>query len=290
MRRYAHALFDAVRVVSHLTAASFSGWLAFAIYYAPQSYTPPANLLLFFEPAFIQYGKLALLGGIIFSAVSFMKYGRGTIGSFDQRLRQLICTWCIALLIVTSILFLMKSGSDFSRGWMIVWALITPLFLIIGNRIERVIIGMLRRVGFNHRRLAIVGATPQAARLLEMFQKDDASDSFTVIGIFDDRSIDATYDGKAMIVNGSIFELQRLCRTEPVDAIVIALPNSESERISETIERLMEAPADIFLGPDLAHFDLALRPSTQLGPIPLTNLTRLPMRDWAGIGNGSRTR
>ena len=283
MRRYAHALFDSIRVALHAIAAGLSGWLAFVIYYAPESFMPPGNLLLFFEPFAIQYGKLAILGGIFFSAVSFMKYGRGTIVPFDQRLQRLVSTWCISLLIVISVLFLMKSGSDFSRGWMIVWALITPAFLVFAQKAEYLIIAMLRRIGFARRKIAIVGATSQAAHLMDSFRRDDTPDSFELIGVFDDRSIDTPSDDAATPVRGSIFELKQFCRSQPVDAIVVALPSSEPRRIADTVERLMEVPADIFLGPDLAHFDLALEPNTHLGAIPVSSLTRLPMRDWAGI-------
>ncbi|MDH3660087.1 MAG: undecaprenyl-phosphate glucose phosphotransferase [Alphaproteobacteria bacterium] len=283
MRRYALALFDSIRLALHAAAAGFSGWLAFVLYYAPDTFVPLENLLRFFEPASIQYGKLAVLAGIIFSAVSFMKYGRSTIGPFGLQLQRLIATWCITLLIVISILFLLKTGSDFSRGWMIVWALITPIFLIVIQRVERVVVATLRQVGFTRRRIAIVGATSQAARLLDHFGCDNVSEFFDLVGVFDDRSIETGPEGSIVAPRGSISELKKICRNEPIDAIVIALPSSDSRRISDTVERLMDVPADIFLSPDLVHFDLALRPSTHLGPIPVTNLTSLPMRDWAGI-------
>lgn len=283
MRHYALALFDAIRVALHATAVGLGGWVAFIIYYAPESFMPLENLLIFFESSSIQYGQLAVLGGIIFSAVNFMKYGRGTIGPLNQRLQRMITTWFIVLLIVTSILFLLKSGSDFSRGWMIVWALITPVFLLVGHRVERMVVAMLRQVGFARRRIAIVGATSLAARLLEHFHHDDAQESFDLVGVFDDQSIENQPVQTMTAVRGSVFQLRQLCGQDAVDAIVIALPNAESQRITDMVEQLMDLPADIYLSPDLVHFDLALRPGTYLGPVPVTSLTRLPTRDWAAI-------
>lgn len=279
MRRYALALFDAIRVTLHAGAAGLSGWLAFLIYYAPESFTPLGHTLLFFDQPWIQYGKLSLLGGIIFSAISFMKYGRATTDAFDKGLQRLISSWAIALLIVIGVLFLLKTGSDFSRGWMIVWAVITPAFLILSRNVERWIVAMLRQIGFTRRRLAVVGATSQAARLLERFRRDGAPESFELIGIFDDDLSEDT----TLSIDGSLFDLQRRCASEPIDAIVIALPSAETKRIIEHVERLKEVPADIFLGPDLAQFDLALDRGTHLGSVPVDRLTQLPMRDWAGI-------
>lgn len=283
MRRYAHALFDAIRVALHTFASGLGGYVAYLIYYSPESLASLDDLLSFFHPSSIHYGKLALLGGVIFSAVRFMKYGRAMTGPIDQQLQRLVSTWCIALSVVVGILFLFKSGSDFSRGWMIVWAAITPIFLIMSHRVEPAVVALLRKVGFNRRRLAIVGATAQAERLLEVFHQDEASKSFDLIGVFDEGSADQIDHNAEVALRGSLDDLQRFCRSESVDAIVIALPSSESKRITSTIERLMEVPADIYLGPDLAHFDLALRPGTYLGSVPMTSLTRLPMRDWAGI-------
>lgn len=282
-RRYGHALFDAVRVALQMAAAGLSGWVAFALYYFPQSVLPPSNLFAFFNASSIQYCKLALLGGIIFSTVRFMKYGRAKTGLFDQQMQQLISAWCIALLIVTSILFLLKSGSDFSRGWMIVWATITPLFLMISLRLEPMVVSMLRKIGFTRRRIAIVGATLQAARLCETLDREDASQSYNLVGVFDDIST-ASKDGDSVIDSrGDLDDLKQICRAESIDAVVIALPSSESKRISQVIDKLLTLPADIFLAPDLAHFDLAPRRGTHFGSVPMYGLTRLPMRDWAGI-------
>ncbi len=282
-RRYGRALFDAVRVALQMAAAGLSGWVAFVLYYLPQSVFPPSNLFLYFDASSMQYSKLALLGGIIFSAVRFMKYGRAKTGLFDQQMQQLISAWCIALLIVTSILFLLKSGSDFSRGWMIVWAVITPFFLMVSLLLEPVMVTILRKVGFTRRRIAIIGATPQAARLLETLAREDAAQSYNLIGVFDDMTSVADDGDPVIESHGDLDDLKRICRIESIDAIVIALPSSQSKRISQVIDSLLTVPADIFLAPDLAHFDLAPRKGTHFGSVPVYGLTRLPMRDWAGI-------
>lgn len=283
MRRYALALFDAVRLFLHVSAAAVSGWLALVIYYAPESFIPLENLRLFFDASTFHYAQLSCLGGLIFSGVTFLKYGRATITARDEWIQRMMSTWCISLLIVVSVLFLLKSGSDYSRGWMIVWASITPVFIAISYKIERLVVSMLRHIGFDRRRVAIVGATSQATRLRESFLRSDAPDGFDLIGVFDDPPLGDDVGRAVTAVHGSVFELKQLCRKEPVDAIVIALPSSESRLITDTVERLLEVPADIYLGPDLAHFDLAMQRRTHLGTIPVTSLTRLPMRDWAGI-------
>ena len=86
-----------------------------------------------------------------------------------------------------------------------------------------------------------------------------------------------------MSTEGTILDLSNLCRQQHLDAVVVALPASEPKRIQAMVERLMTLPTNVLLGPDLAHFDLISRPSAQLGSLPTATLTRLPMRDWAGV-------
>lgn len=290
MRRYSLALFDAVRIGLDSFAVFLSAWIAFVVYYAPESFFPLANALTIFSAPNDQYVKLSILGGVLFSMISFINYGRTLNVVFDKRLQHIVSAWCIALLLVIGILYLLKTGSEFSRGWMIVWALTTPIFLLIARSIELRVIAALRQIGFAHRRIAIVGATLQAARLLERLRQREFRDQFDVVGVFDDHTPPPDKDHRSddkisTIPRGSVFELKQLCRREHIDAIIVALPGSDPKRITDTVERLMEVPADVLLGPDLAHFDLSVRASSgsHLGSLPVTSLTRLPMRDWAGI-------
>lgn len=277
------ALFDALRLTVDASAALISGWLAFALYYGPKSFDPPSTLFIFFEAPDDQYAKMSILGGLIFAVITFLKYGRGRPNSIDQHLQKIVSVWCITLLIVIGILFLLKTGSEFSRGWMIVWALLTPIFLLAAHQIECVIISSLRQAGFTRQRIAIIGATSQAQRLLERLHHPENEGAFDIIGVFDDDHVGPINDFFEIKSVGSIADLRQLCCQEHIDAVIIAMAGSETTRIQMMVERLMDLPTSVLLGPDLAHFDLSSRPSAQLGALPAATLTRLPTRDWAGL-------
>ena len=285
-RRYALALLDALRLAADGTAALISGWLAFVLYYNPSEFVPLSTLLIFFEAPDDQYAKLAVLGGLTFALMTFLKYGRARAKTVDELLQQIVSVWCITLLIVVGILFLLQTGSDFSRGWMITWALITPFFLLMTHQIERRIISALRQAGFAKQRIAIIGATPQARRLLDRLHHAEGHEAFDIVGVFDDdRAGPAAEDLDLPRIQavGTIEDLRKVCSLEHLDAVVIAMPGSETTRIQMMVERLMDLPVSVLLSPDLAHFDLSSRPSAQLGVLPAATLTRLPTRDWAGL-------
>ncbi len=283
-RRYALALFDALRLFIDGVATLISGWLAYILYVDGTEVDGLAYVLHFFQALDNRYASYSLLAGIVFALLTFFKYGRGNPHGLDQILQRLVPVWCLTLLFVVGLLFFMKTGGDFSRGWIILWALIAPLLLILARYVERAIVSGIRRAGFTRQRIALVGRTPQAQRLLRRLRQEEFKAAYDIVGVFDDEAggHGATFGDTVPL--GSIDDLRRLCDHEHLDAIVLALPGSDAPRIQRMVERLMDLPSNILLGPDLAHFDLTSRPSAQLGTLPASTLTRLPMRDWAGLG------
>ena len=94
-------LFDALRLTVDGCAALLSGWLAFIFYYDPFQFVPLSTVLIFFQSPDDQYAKLAVLAGLIFALVTFVKYGRVPV---DRRFQKIVPAWCVTLLIVVGIL------------------------------------------------------------------------------------------------------------------------------------------------------------------------------------------
>ena len=283
-RRYALVLMDALRLALDGAAALLGGWLAFILYYGPSEFPVANTMVAFFQAPEDQYAKLSVLAGLVFALMTFFKYGRAPTMMMDGVLQRIMSVWCLTLLFVIGILFLMKTGSNFSRGWMMIWALITPMLLIIARYVERSIIFTVRQAGFARQRIAIVGTTSQAVRLLERLRQHDFRHAFDIVGVFDDDHVDYARHFNNVRQLGTISDLRKICDREHLDAVVIAVSGAETAYIKSLVARLMDLPSNILLGPDLAHFDLSSRPSAQLGVLPAETLTRLPMRDWAGLG------
>ena len=281
-KRHALAVFDGFRFAVDTLTALIGGWLAFILYYGLTESLSLGQIFIFFQSPDDQYAKLSVLSGIVFALITLFKYGRAPLRASDLNLQRIVPVWCLTMLLVVTILYLLKTGDAYSRGWMVTWALITPLILALAHQIERRIVIAMQRAGFARQRVALVGATPQADRIQARLNKGRAAGSYEIIGIFDDQQ--PSMDDDQIELGGSIADLRQACLTDHLDAIIIALPGSETARIQMMVERLMDLPTNVLLGPDLAHFDLRSRPSAQLGGLPAATLTRLPTRDWAGVG------
>ena len=282
-RRYALALLDALRFSVDTSTALLSGWAAFIVYYNPAEFVPLTSVFTFFETPNDQYAKLSVLSGLVFALITFFKYGRTPSHTLDSKFQRIVSVWFITLLVVVAILYLLKTGSSFSRGWMITWAFMTPLVLIFAHQIERRVVSVLQQAGFTRQRIAIIGATSQANRLLERLRHPEVRESFDIVGVFDDDHFQQPANLPHVKSVESIAQLRQICCREHIDAVIIAMPGSETAPIQMMVERLMDLPTNVLLGPDLAHFDLSSRPSSQLGVLPAATLTRLPTRDWGGL-------
>ena len=75
-----------------------------------------------------------------------------------EEVRRLVNAWLLLATAWFAFLFLSKTGTDFSRVWSIYWIIAGFLVHLAVRGAIRVTLRMLRRRGYNVRRIAIVGA------------------------------------------------------------------------------------------------------------------------------------
>lgn len=174
------------------------------------------------------------------------------------------------------------------EGWMLAW-LAAGCIALFGWRLAGVA-GLRRAVRLgriSRRRLALVGATPQALGFVESLRRADTDIAPELVGVFDDRMAPErrqTAIGGVPVL-GAIERLVALCRVDPVDTIVIALPHSASQRTASIVRTLQSLPSDLVLSPDLAslHGLAAQARADRLGPLTVLNLYENPLKDWRGL-------
>jgi FlaA1/EpsC-like NDP-sugar epimerase len=273
-------LLDLLRLALDTAVGFTSGFVAFLVYYVETFIVDPVAILLFFRPPDDRYLFLSLLGGLVFANVTFMVQGRGVRAEAWERLRQVAACWGLTLLLVLGVLFLLKSGQEFSRGLILCWAVIGLPFLYVGRTLERRLTDRLTAAGVTRRWIAVVGANAQADRLLRRFALPDLAGSYGTAGVYDDAlAWEEGVDG-LVPVSGSVHDLKQLCRRERLDAIVIAVSGDEAGRIKGLADRLRELSTDLLLGPDIAQIELHTHADVRFGPLPAASLARVPMQDW----------
>jgi len=162
----------------------------------------------------------------------------------------------ICLLILVDVVFL--KTNIYSEEFVIGWVALVPIQLISWHVIVRGTLGYFRAKGFNTRQVAIVGATPLAARLKRAFEGMEWS-GFRFAGYYDDRALGVSGrrlgEEQALVV-GDIKQLVKDCKSGKIDTVYITLAMSAELRIKKLTEALADTTASVYLVPDLFTFNL----------------------------------
>ena len=126
-------------------------------------------------------------------------------------------------------------------------------------------------------RVAVIGANAGSLKFIE----DTANDpSICVVGVYDDRTTRLPANVSRSWLRGTVTDLVALAREQPLDAIVISLPLSATERIAEMRQRLAGIATDIFLTTDISAMSFAGAQFTCLGSSPVLSVSSRPLKDW----------
>jgi Undecaprenyl-phosphate glucose phosphotransferase len=161
------------------------------------------------------------------------------------------------------------------------WAALALPFGAIGLVAGRGAAALLLRNdghGRGARRTVILGAGPQAARLVRALRKEDDR-SLRLLGVVDDRVPHRTGWPERLPHLGPLEVLLGLIRRGEVDQVIIAYPWSAHSRIADLLDRLACVAVEIRLAPDLA---CPLPERGVAASLPL--LRRCPISSWgAGV-------
>jgi Undecaprenyl-phosphate glucose phosphotransferase len=132
----------------------------------------------------------------------------------------------------------------------------------------------------NQRQAAIVGAGRSGQRLLHALRRN-AWTGLQVAYFIDDRDEPAVLHG--VRVMGPLANLQQLIEAQPVDAVFIALPADEANRLEDVLEQLDWSMADVRLVPDISP-TYAMKPSvSELDDVPILSLRQTPLYGWNAL-------
>ncbi len=264
LKEHATLLDQALRIIDPLLVA-IVGIAAYSIH--------PADL----APA-ERYWLAALLAALatatIFPAFHLYRSHRGQ-GLADE-LRTLLTAWSLLGLIGAALLFLTKTGIEFSRVWTVLWFGLGFLVLVLFRIALRVALRALRRRGRNLRHVAIVGAGPLGRTVAERLAAMGWT-GFNVMGFYDD---DAAKHGTTVaerLVVGRPEGLAKAIADGLVDQVWIALPLRAELRIREILAVLDEHSVEIRFVPDIHGFHLLNHSLTEVAGLPIISLTETPM-------------
>ena len=251
--------------LADIGAIVLGGWIAFGLRFGEWSLLPDYQVAILLA---------ALLTSAIFSRFGMYHSWRGKSRLFQ--LRMLTVSWATVLLFLIVIAFMTKTSANFSRQWVALWGVTAWGFLLLVRLALAQILRIMRKKGWNHRHIVIVGAGNLGRDVARRIR--DATWTGLEISAFiddDEKLCGTTIDG--IEVKCGTPELRALIETEDIDEVWLALPFPAQSRIKEILHDLRHCTLTIRFVPDIFGFRLINHSVAEIAGLPILNLTDSPM-------------
>lgn len=157
--------------------------------------------------------------------------------------------------------------------WVIRAMFVTWIALNVLHALMFIIARQLVRAGWLSENVVIVGATPNARRLIE--RNADARE-LNIVGIFDDRLSRAPKRLNGAPLLGKLDDLFAWDRLPEIDRIVVTVTSDARDRVRDMTERLRVLPQRVVLLLDLDGFDPETESLAQIAHSPAAYVSGRP--------------
>jgi len=196
-----------------------------------------------------------------------------------QHCKKILAISAFIFLSLVGLAFALKMSDQVSRVWVFSSWIIGVSLICVIRLLAYYFIRRWAESGRFTRKIAVLGASVQAYRFIEEFERINEPWN-VVIGIFDDRSTRRPKEFSKESVLGSVEVLCAFVRQRHVNEVILALPWSAENRILEILDRLRELPVQVRLAPDLAGFRFSSSRLDLLGGIGLLDIGTKPVSGW----------
>jgi putative colanic acid biosynthesis UDP-glucose lipid carrier transferase len=202
-------------------------------------------------------------------------YGSWRISTIRSEIGEIILVWIIAFVLVLSIAYVTKTSAIFSRRVVLTWLVLSPAFLLAARLSVRMVLHELRHRGRNTRTAAIVGTNRVA---LQMAERINAMSWAGLIfkGFYDDLPIEPLSPEQPPELAGDLTELLTQAHAGKIDAVYIALPMHDEQRIVNLVNRFSDTTASLYLLPDSFVFELMNARWISLDGLPIISIFETP--------------
>lgn len=206
------------------------------------------------------------------------KESRGA--SQNEGIKQIIVSWFCAIVIILLIDQFIQVIIPIDKPIFIFWCIAVPVELISWHIISKGLVDLIRKMGRNSRRVAIVGNTRLGHELKEIFQQEEWM-GLSFVGFFDARKTAREKEQEQL--TGDIKQIIAMAKAGEVDIIYITLALKAENRIKEILSRLSDTTASVFYVPDLFGFDLLRSNISYIQGIPVVSVYDTPFFGVDGV-------
>lgn len=185
-------------------------------------------------------------------------------------------TQIITLLIYSAIGFIFKSF-DLSRLLLIFYFVVSCSIVGLWHHLIRSFLAQIRRKGFNKRTILIIGTGTLGLRLAGHLHAHPEY-GFSILGFLDDQN--KVLNNYSIPLLGKIDDLLNIYQKYHFDRVMITLPLSKVQQITQITEQCEYEGIEVNIVPDIFKF---VRPRTQvydINGIPVIGIRRTPVDTW----------
>jgi len=207
-----------------------------------------------------------MIGGI----TDFYRSWRGVKSSVELIL--ISKNWTISLLLTLGLCSLLKDF-DLRLKIFIQWYLVVIAGILICRMAIRIGSGMLRKMGYNTRNVALVGTMPAGINLISSFL-DEPWMGFVVVGVYDEHPIEFK---SGINYAGDFDKLIEDARDGRLDRIYIAMSMKDELKIKNIVKRLTDTTCSVLLIPDVFTFNILQSRTEEINGVPVVPLFDTPL-------------
>lgn len=209
-----------------------------------------------------------MIGGI----TDFYRSWRGV--AFSTEFNLFLKNWSFCSLITLGLLSL-DSSTVINFYFFIQWYFFVSIGFLACRLSIRLLAGILRKLGYNTRRVAVVGSLPAGVDLLKGFIEAPWL-GFVVSGIYDDEPR-SDIDYANIPYAGTTEELIINARDGKIDRIYIAMSMKDEVKINNIVSQLADTTCSVLLIPDVFTFNILQSRTEEINGLPVVPLFDSPL-------------
>jgi putative colanic acid biosynthesis UDP-glucose lipid carrier transferase len=234
----------------------------------------------------LRHTLLAAVAAILFylSAEALHLYDDRRSVPLRFHVRNLMVAWVTTAVAMLFIGYALKVSSMFSRVAVVTWFMLAPVALGSWQVAMRKALTKARTLGYNIRRVAIVGSSEQGLRVARAVANAPWM-GLRLVGIYDDR---APVPGRVptslpCALLGRMDDLLREVVRRRIDIVYVTLPIGNTERISKLLNALSDTTTSVYFVPDMFLFTMFNGRWVRIGDLPAVSVFETP---FYGVGGG----
>lgn len=225
-----------------------------------------------------RYQLALLLGGLItlvvFPVLGIYHSWRGQrILSQTQRVGAAWLAVAVMLIVLGTAT---KTSAYFSRQWMILWFVMGYALLVSFRAGLTMFLRGMRKRGWNHRKIIIVGTGPLASDVARHI--DEATWTGLEITAFFTQEVPQTADRFQNVPLLSLSKISSYVDTHQIDEVWFALPVGSEGRIRDVLHDLRHSTVTVRYVPDIQGFRLLNPAISEIAGMAVLDLNVTPMR------------